>query len=494
MDERAKGGFARFAAEQSESLQRLGYVVTADPVRAGDLARHALEKAAARWNHLTNPDVYVRRVLFHRFLLTARMPAETLPWADISPRQRAILALRCLEDYDDPAIAAILRMNPAAVHQQWERGLAAAESEEAARQSMSELAHQAEFVDLSDTGHTGHRRRRIRVLATCAAVLAVVLSLAGTAVAQHYSSSVVEVAPLFNPAPSAPRDPARRHVVSGYELNTPGTRVLDPLSGTYRVVHDPVAAVSPNLRYVLTQRRVERPGGAVAYEYSFYDTTTGQVGRELPAMDYSEAWWSPNGRWIAFAHYVAPTRSQRYIDRVLFLDVVTGKGHQASVWLVDRDATAVVGWTSESLSIALSTAGRHVAVDPEYVLLTLNGGKKVMAGWPDGFRPVGMIPGGNFVVLKAKSDPTRTEPPETIVFDIRSGKIMRRYVPRPAPRGTVYGWLNINEELIVDKNRISAFHVRTGMTRTLIVMPEPVTDFRIAPGGGLAKTARKLAF
>lgn len=68
-------GFSEFVAARSDSLIRLAYVLTGDQHSAEDLLQTALTKTAARWSRIrTNPEAYVRRVMYHEQVGRWRSP------------------------------------------------------------------------------------------------------------------------------------------------------------------------------------------------------------------------------------------------------------------------------------------------------------------------------------------------------------------------------------------------------------------------------------
>lgn len=121
---------ARLAA-----LTRLGYLLTGDHQLAEDLAQTALAKAAQRWHRVTDPSAYVRQVMVHESVSWFRKrrvrevswdeTIERVGGADcaedvvrrelfmtalrrLTPRQRAVIALRYYEDLSEAETAEVL--------------------------------------------------------------------------------------------------------------------------------------------------------------------------------------------------------------------------------------------------------------------------------------------------------------------------------------------------------------------------------------------------
>jgi RNA polymerase sigma-70 factor (sigma-E family) len=133
----APDDFETFVRERASALLRVAIVLTGDPVAGEDLLQAVLEKVYARWAAGAppdNPDAYTRRAMVHsarrlwrrraadREFLVSEPPEiamgdggddllrvallhvlSTLPL-----RQRAVLALRYLEDRTEAETAAIL--------------------------------------------------------------------------------------------------------------------------------------------------------------------------------------------------------------------------------------------------------------------------------------------------------------------------------------------------------------------------------------------------
>jgi RNA polymerase sigma-70 factor (sigma-E family) len=149
----APAGFEDFVRVQSRSLLRTAWLLTGDWASAEDIVQTALAASWMRWSSITRrdaPEVYVRRVIVTTFLKANRrrwlgeVPTEQVPdsaAADeyersdarasmlralnlLAPRQRAVLALRYIDDLSERDTAAALNCSIGTVKSDAARGIA----------------------------------------------------------------------------------------------------------------------------------------------------------------------------------------------------------------------------------------------------------------------------------------------------------------------------------------------------------------------------------
>lgn len=148
---RAPAGFAEFVASRSGALLRSAWLLTGDAARAEDLLQTVLIKVWRRWPTIASPEAYVRQAMFTTYVSwrrrrwRAELPTTTLPervdqddlatesanrdavrraLARLSPRQRAVVVLRYVEDLSVDRTAELLNCSPAAVRVHTFRALA----------------------------------------------------------------------------------------------------------------------------------------------------------------------------------------------------------------------------------------------------------------------------------------------------------------------------------------------------------------------------------
>ncbi|HWC44593.1 MAG TPA: SigE family RNA polymerase sigma factor [Casimicrobiaceae bacterium] len=143
-----------FVAARGDALVRFAYVLTGgDLHQAEDLVQSALAKVLGRWSRICaggQPEAYLRRAVVTGYLsyrrrrsstevVTSSLPeraaddgfatadAQDAAWrliAGLPKRQRAVLALRYLEDWPDEQIAAACQCSTGTVRSQASRALA----------------------------------------------------------------------------------------------------------------------------------------------------------------------------------------------------------------------------------------------------------------------------------------------------------------------------------------------------------------------------------
>lgn len=133
---------------RSPALLRTARLITGDAALAQDLVQAALAKAWPRWSRIDAPEAYVRTVMVRTYLTWRRRrwhgetPTAALPeagadmWdavdtattvrdalAALSPRQRAVVVLRYLDDLTELQTADVLGCSVGTVKSQTSKAL-----------------------------------------------------------------------------------------------------------------------------------------------------------------------------------------------------------------------------------------------------------------------------------------------------------------------------------------------------------------------------------
>ncbi|NAS26658.1 SigE family RNA polymerase sigma factor [Herbidospora sp. NEAU-GS84] len=152
MDSAAELRFREFVAARSPALMGLAYLLTAgDQHAAEDLVQSSLVRALGRWSGVTDPEAYVRRVMYHQHVslwrrawrrhetTVAELPetggddgtrtvelrlALREALATLTRRQRAMLVLRYYEDLPEEEIARLMGCSIGTVRSTTHRSLA----------------------------------------------------------------------------------------------------------------------------------------------------------------------------------------------------------------------------------------------------------------------------------------------------------------------------------------------------------------------------------
>lgn len=142
MDDAGASGFTAWAAGSQRGLLRAAYLLTGDRHRAEDLVQEALVKVALRWDRLRDgrPTAYARRIVVRdnvswwrrrREYVDPHVPERAAPDDDplpslvvrralarLTPRQRAVVVLRHLEDLTERETADLLGVSVGTVKSQ----------------------------------------------------------------------------------------------------------------------------------------------------------------------------------------------------------------------------------------------------------------------------------------------------------------------------------------------------------------------------------------
>jgi RNA polymerase sigma-70 factor (sigma-E family) len=153
MDAEAEREFREFVAARSAALFRSAYLLTGHREQAEDLLQGVLAKVARRWSRIRlEPEPYVRRALYHEQVSRWRLRSwgREAPYGDLpevatpgdhaattdlrlalaaalgrlTPRQRAVVVLRYVEDLAESEVAAVLDVSIGTVRSTASRALA----------------------------------------------------------------------------------------------------------------------------------------------------------------------------------------------------------------------------------------------------------------------------------------------------------------------------------------------------------------------------------
>jgi RNA polymerase sigma-70 factor (sigma-E family) len=153
MDADAEREFRDFVAARSAALFRSAYLLTGQREAAEDLLQGVLAKVARRWSRIRlEPERYVRRALYHEQVSRWRLrswgreaaygdvpdlaaPGDHAATTDLrlalaaalgrlTPRQRAVVVLRYVEDLSEGEVAAVLDVSIGTVRSTASRALA----------------------------------------------------------------------------------------------------------------------------------------------------------------------------------------------------------------------------------------------------------------------------------------------------------------------------------------------------------------------------------
>jgi RNA polymerase sigma-70 factor (sigma-E family) len=226
--------FSAFVQARTPSLLRSAYLLTGDQHLAEDLVQSALARTHLSWRRLRvtdNAEAYTRKVMYHaqvnvwrrrRFreaaLSVVPEPADLTDapshidlrlsvWAALrrlTPKQRAVLVLRYLEDRSEAETANLLNVSQGTVKSQTSYALSRLRT---LAPELAGLAGDVEVVNLEpQVRRTAQRIRRRRTAAAVVAAVAALAAMAGTILAIRRDATVPPVEPMPTlssvPAPS----------------------------------------------------------------------------------------------------------------------------------------------------------------------------------------------------------------------------------------------------------------------------------------------------
>lgn len=216
-------------------LTRFARTLTADEHAAHDLVQDTLERALLHWNRIeTDPDAYVRRTMVNRSIsvwrkLSRERPTDPMPdravddairdvvlleaLKTLAPRQRAVIALRYLEDLTEAQTAEILGCSIGTVKSQ------ASAAIKNLRGRIGDPAVDTPVVlDLVHAGAEARRRRRVAT-AVAATATAIVMVVSGVVWATRPGPADTPAPPAATSSPPATHAAAHLDRTSGPGLS-----------------------------------------------------------------------------------------------------------------------------------------------------------------------------------------------------------------------------------------------------------------------------------
>lgn len=285
---------------------------------------------------------------------------------------------------------------------------------------------------------------------------------------------------------AASTDSSQGHVVAGYELQNEGFAVLDPTTGQYRELSNAfVYTISPNLRYSFTSD-------------GLIDNTTGaRVGDLAVPKQFGNPIWSPDGRWIAFsASRRGESFADRPLDRILFVDLVTGKGHQVKVQPDDHRGDSVYGWTADSSALVVTLSGRS---SHGGIMLVETGGE-MSSPISQGDRPdfpsyVGTLPGTDIAAFVPWQSSTRVGGNDAVFVNLRTGTTVDRF-PYLGQRNAHYlGWLDQTHRAYLDGTTLKIEDTKSKVSQTSISLPwRPAQHVILGSAAALSPNSQQYVF
>lgn len=346
-------------------------------------------------------------------------------------------------------------------------------------------------VDLADRAVAGGRRRRAALVALTGLAT---LALTGWVIAAN-AGLLGREPPILTAAPSADLVP-NSLAVAAYTPRAAGDgswKLINPVTGRYRDVQGNVVAVSPDLRYaVVKARKIIGVSTSLTPEFSIYASTTGKtlLRLEFP-VNTQPPLWSPDGRWLAFAHARNQNRADDVTQSVSLFDVITGKITAVDIKITDQYiAAGLLAWTNDSRGLIFAPGPSDAKPRGVFLLrMALDGAlSPITTDWRarqemTTFRGITLSSPVRAIFLEFG------EPRTITVLDAQTGAIQSSYRPKDNLRPDEDGpWLTGEQRVFARGNQIHTVNVRTGARKAVLTLPSNASRFLLSPQPHDAKT------